>query len=88
MYNRLLLVIKKNKILPSAAPCMDVEGIMLSEITHRERQILYNITHIWNLKKHKKTKYNKTETDTDIENKLVVTSVEKEGGRGNMGVGD
>ena len=54
MYNRLLLVIKKKKILPSAATCMDVEGIMLSEITHRERQILYNITHIWNLKNHKK----------------------------------
>ena len=38
-------------------------------------------------KKPQKTKYNKTETDTDTENKLVVTSVEKEGGRGNIGVG-
>ena len=29
---------------------MDFEGIMLSEID-RERQILYNITYMWNLKK-------------------------------------
>ena len=30
-------VIKKNKILPSAAPWMDLEGIMLSEISQTEK---------------------------------------------------
>ena len=42
--------IKKNKILPSAAKWMDLEGIMLSEIkSDREREILYIITYMWNL---------------------------------------
>jgi len=40
---------KKNGILPSAATWMDLEDIMLSEI-ERERQILYIITYMWNLK--------------------------------------
>ena len=43
-----------------------------------ERQILYNITYIWNLK-NKTNANSKTETDRDTENKLVVTSEEKEG---------
>lgn len=30
---------------------MDPEDIMLSEVSDRERQILYDITYIWNLKK-------------------------------------
>ena len=42
--------IKKNEILPYAAAWMDLEGIMLSEISDRERQILYDITYMWNLK--------------------------------------
>ena len=32
--------------------------------------------------------YNKTEADSDIGNTLVVTSEEREGGRGKIGVGD
>ena len=32
--------------------------------------------------------YNKTETDSDIENKLVVSSGEREGGRGKVRVGN
>ena len=31
-YNRILLNIKKNEILPSATTWMDLEGMMLSEI--------------------------------------------------------
>ena len=41
--------IKKNEILPFAATWMDFEGIMLSEISQREK-ILYAITYMWNLK--------------------------------------
>ena len=40
--------IKKNEILPFATTWMDLEGILLSEI--RERQILYIITCMLNLK--------------------------------------
>ena len=48
-------VIKKYKILPSAATCMDVEGITLSEITHTEKDKFYIISLIYGiLRKHKK----------------------------------
>ena len=36
----------KNEILPFAATWMDLEGIMLSEISQR----LYDTTYTWNLK--------------------------------------
>ena len=41
--------IKKNEIMPSAATRMQLEIIILSK-KKKERQIPYNITHIWNLK--------------------------------------
>ena len=50
-YNGILLSQKRNKFLPFAVSWMDLEGIRLSEIVHRERQILYDITYMWNLKK-------------------------------------
>ena len=54
--------IKKNEILPFAATWIDLEGIMLSEMSDKERQILY-ITHLWNLKK-KTSEYYKKEADS------------------------
>ena len=42
--------IKKNETLPFAATWMDLEGIMLSEMSDRERQILCDFTYMWNLK--------------------------------------
>ena len=41
---------KKNETLPLAATWMDLENI-LNEMPDRERQILYDITYMWNLKK-------------------------------------
>ena len=41
---------KKNEILPFAATWMDLEGIMLSEISQTEKDRLYGVTYIWNLK--------------------------------------
>ena len=41
--------IKKNEIMPFEATWMDLEIIILSE--DRERQILHDITYMWNLKK-------------------------------------
>ena len=39
--------IKKNKIMPFAATWMELEALILSEI--REKQMPYDITHIWYL---------------------------------------
>ena len=61
---------------------MDLEYIMLSEISQRERQILYDITYMWNLKKKYMNYikiYSKTEIDSDLENKLVIIGREREG---------
>ena len=41
-----ILVIKKNEILPFAITWMQLEGIMLSEMSERERQILYVIIYM------------------------------------------
>ena len=49
-HNRILLSNKKNEILPFAATWMDLEGIMLTEMSDIERQILYGITYRQNLK--------------------------------------
>ena len=49
--NRILLSHKKKyEVLPFAEIWMDLENIMLGEIS-QERQILYNITYMWNLRK-------------------------------------
>ena len=39
--------VKKNEILPSAATWMDLEGVRLSETSHR-KTMLYS-TYMWNL---------------------------------------
>ena len=41
--------IKNNEIMPFAATWMDLEVIILSEVS--QRQISYDITYMWNLKK-------------------------------------
>ena len=56
---------------------MDLEGIMLSEIS-RERQILYDLTYMWNLKK-KKEHPQKRRSD--------LWSLEAESGGGGTGKG-
>ena len=43
--------IKKKVILSFATTWMDLERIMLNEMSDREIQILYVITYAWNLKK-------------------------------------
>ena len=66
------------KVMSFSTTWMDVDSIMLSyyDKSHRERQITFDFTHMWNIKKHtKKTKkkstslnnLNLTKTNTCIE---------------------
>ena len=43
-YNGMVLIHKKNEIMPFAATWMDLEIIIPSDMSERERQIQYNIT--------------------------------------------
>ena len=60
--------IKKNEILPFATTWLDLEGIMLSEISWAERDKYYMLSLICGISKMKQVnEYNKTETDSQIE---------------------
>ena len=61
IYNGILLSHKKNKIMPFAATCMQLEILKLSEV--RERQISY-ITYMWNLNYGTNEPVYKTGTDS------------------------
>ena len=51
--------LKTTEILPFATTWMDLEGIMLSEISHGGNKVLYISTYMWNLTNKKITKQNR-----------------------------
>ena len=57
---------KKNEILPFAATWMDLEGICLRSKPDRERQILHDITYMWNLRNYANKYICKAEKDSQI----------------------
>ena len=44
------LAIKKNKVMPFTATWMDLEIIILSEVSQKEKDKYHDITYMWNLK--------------------------------------
>ena len=62
------LAIKKNVILTSATTHMDLQGIMLSEISQTEKDKYLMLLHICGIKKIKQTsEYNTKETRSQVE---------------------
>ena len=61
-YNGILISHKKNEIMPYAGTWVQLEIIVLSK-SERERQILHDITLLWNLKYGSYELIYKTETD-------------------------
>ena len=59
-------VIKKNEIIQFATTWMDLEGIMLSEISQPEKD-KYCMLYMESKKKKKKNDYKQTETDSKIQ---------------------
>ena len=50
IYSGKLLSHKKNEITPLAATWMDLEIIILSEVSQSEKDKYHDITYMWNLK--------------------------------------
>ena len=57
------MAIKKNEIMPFAATWMDLEIIILSEVSQTEKDKSH-ITYMWNLKYDRNELMYKTETDS------------------------
>ena len=55
---------------------MDLYGIMPSEISQTEKKQILFFNYMWNSKKYM-NKHNKTETDSETENKQVVARVDQ-----------
>ena len=53
IYNGILLSHKKNAVLPFVTTWMDLEGTVLNEMNHTEKQIPYDFTYMWTLTKQK-----------------------------------
>ena len=65
IYNEILLSCKKkNEIMPFAATWMQLEIIILSEISAKEKDQYHMISHMWNLKYGTNELIYKTETDS------------------------
>ena len=89
IWNGILLSHKKEQ---NNAICRNVDGPRDYHTkwskSERERQILHDITYMWNLKYDTKELIYERETDSDIENKLMVTKGERVWGRDKLGVWD
>ena len=66
---------KRNKIMPFAATWIQLQILILNEITHKEKDKY----HIWTIKYGTNEPIHKTETDSNIENRLIVAKEEREG---------
>ena len=77
--------ISKNKIMPFAATWMDLDIIILSEVSQTEKDKYHMISLTWNLKNDTNELIYKTKKDSQTENKLMVTKG-KRVGRDKLGV--
>lgn len=67
--------IRKKKIMPFAARQMDLEMIIVSVKKDRERQILYDFTHMWNETEFFKNEINGFIYKTEIDSQILKTSL-------------
>ena len=75
IYNTILLIHKKNEVMSFAAKWMDLEIVILSEVSQTEKNKYHGVTYMWNLKK-KKVQINLSANRNrviDVETKLTVT---------------
>ena len=76
--------IKKNEIGSFVQMWMDLETVIQSEVSQKEKQILYINAYMWSLEiRYRRTGLQGRNRDTDVENKRMDT---KGGKRGRAGV--
>ena len=85
-HRRMLFSHKNKEMLPFAITQINLEGVMISEIHQRKTNTV--CYYLCGLKKIKLINITKKPRLTDIENKAVVTSGDREVGRGNSRVGN
>ena len=90
IYNGILLSHKMNEIMSFSSTQMDLEIIILSEVKSGwDRQISYDITYTWNLKKNQLNELlYKTETDSQRHRKQTYGYQRRKRGRDKLGVLD
>ena len=81
-----ILAIKKNEIMPFAATWMDLEIIILSEVSQTEKD-KYHL-YVESKKMIQMNLFTKQKWLTDIENTLMVTKGERVGRKDKLGVWD
>ena len=75
--------IRRKQILPFATTWMELEGIMLSEISQGEREIPNDFTHLWSIRTKEKLKEKNSSRITEPKNGLTVTKRKATGEGGN-----
>ena len=67
---------KKNEIIPFTTTWMDLEILILSEVSQTEKDKYHDVTYTWKLKYDTNELIYKIEIDSDTENKFTVTKKE------------
>ena len=80
----------KNKIMPFAATCMELEMLILSEVSQKEKDKYHMISLISGIEYMAQMNFSTEKKIMDMENRLVVAKREEEGvgGTGNLGLID
>ena len=66
VHNGILLSHKKSEIIPFAATWMDLEIVILSEVSQTEKITCHGVTYMWNLKKRYKSIYLQIEIELQM----------------------
>ena len=77
--------IKKNEAMPFTATWMDLENVILSAGSQTEREVLYDIPYLWNLKRNDT---NELTYKTERDSQTYKTNLWLPGGRDGLGVWD
>lgn len=65
--------------------CMDLETVIMSEIHQTDKDTSYNITYVWNLKNGTNEFIFKTEVESQMQKKVIVTKMKMREGRDKLG---